>query len=342
MVTCVRPEPGICAHQWSPHVCYRSDGTIHCHITGWIPSRFPAIVSLSAAWLLTILTWPLYGLPKIAAFWSFVPFNAEAVILFALAVTAVLGLGVTQRLYLMLIFFLMFVLSAGFYMLGWPASVVLIVPGIASFAFSALLFASTNKQRLTMIGFWVIIGSVALVVGPVHYSAGLVSYTAAAEFPTLSTRVHTIYNGEVSLLLWTPIHPWSVASFFSPERTFVGGGILGCLLMAFSGSATQRQIGFSIVILEAGLICLGVTNYLFNYWIGPAISYFELTLFPFLALGLSYLLLIPISQLFRLAHGSFFQWQQRRAVITAVCSVGISASHQHPRIERGSRSASRE
>jgi hypothetical protein len=287
-------------------------------------NRYSTLLSVSAGWLITLATWPLYGFPEIVAIWSLMPFNVEPLVLSTFAAVAALQFGGTQRWQLQTLFALIFILSMTIFILGWPSGIILAVPGIAIFVLSTLLFASSNKQRLVVVATWAVIGILALVLGPVHYLTGLLGYTAAALFPDLSSRVHTIYNGEVSMLLWTPISSWTVRSFFSPERTFIGGGIIGSLLMIVLGSEQQRQIGLSIAALEAGLIGIGIANYLFNFWIGPAIGYFELYLLPFLALGFCYLLLAPFSWLLLLTRRLLMAPQQQfTAFAGTVCAVAL-------------------
>jgi hypothetical protein len=134
---------------------------------------------------------------------------------------------------------------------------------------------------LTIVLCWVGIGLAALALGYVHYLAGLLAYTAAGQFPDLSKRPLALYSGEVSLLLWTPINQTSV---FSPERMMVGGGLIGCIVAIWLGSARQREVAFGVAFAEAG-----VSNHWLDYWFGPAIWYYE----SYFALLISFLLLVP-------------------------------------------------
>jgi hypothetical protein len=85
----------------------------------------------------------------------------------------------------------------------------------------------------------------ALTLGYIHYLAGLLTYTAAGQFPDLSKRSLTLYDGEVSLLLWTAILWFSISSIFSPERMMMGGGLIGSLIAIQLGSSPCTSRGGS-------------------------------------------------------------------------------------------------
>jgi hypothetical protein len=139
------------------------------------------------------------------------------------------------------------------------------------------------------------------MLGYVHYFAGLISYTAAGQFPDLGKRPLTLYGGEVSLLLSTPISTLSAAAVFSFERILVGGGFLGSFLIIWVGSPRQRRLALGICLVEICLLAIGVSNCVLGYWFGPAISYFEMQLFPYFALCLPSLLLVTLIVVWRYA-----------------------------------------
>jgi hypothetical protein len=256
-------------------------------------------LSLAAAWLLTLTTWPIYAPPKIIALWLYVPQPGEVVCVAVLTASAAFRLGqdgLRHALWLSLAVFL----GISFFVLARPTFLVLAVPGIAVGALAGLLSAPDRRARLWIVSCWAGIGAACLAFGYVHYVAGLFSYTAAGQFPDLGKRLPTLYSGEATLLLWSPIHSWR-GFFEEPVRVFVAGGLAGSLAMALFGSARQRQLGAGIFALEAVLITIGLSNFKYNYWFGPAIWYFEEFLFPFFALGCAFLLALPFILLWRAA-----------------------------------------
>jgi hypothetical protein len=163
----------------------------------------------------------------------------------------------------------------------------------------------------------------ALALGYVHYLAGLLTYSAAAQFPDLSKRPLTLYSGEVSLLL-TPIHSISTSVIFSPGRMMVGGGLIGCLAAIWLGSPRQRELALSVALTEAVLVAVGVSNYWLDYWFGPTIWYFESYLFPYFALYICFLLLVPLMLVWRVVLRAFSATFQRRIVMFANFAIGLA------------------
>jgi TM2 domain-containing membrane protein YozV len=153
-------------------------------------------------------------------------------------------------------------------LLADPTSLVLTLPILGMITVAKLLLSSGRRELLTIILCWVGIGLAALALGYAHYLAGLLTYSAAAQFPDLSKRPLSLYSGEVSLLLWTPIHSISTSFILSPERMMVGGGLIGCLAAIWLGSPRQRELALS-VLTEAVLIAVGVSKYWLDFWFGP-------------------------------------------------------------------------
>src|SRR5215831_6568244 len=182
--------------------------------------------SIAAGWLITLTTWQLFGLPTIVTTWFFFPGHAEVLAVLTVMVSTIshLGRGPLWRS----------VLLAGVIFLGLthtlladPTQLVLTLPILGMITVAKLLLSSGRRELVTIILCWVGIGLAALTLGYVHYLAGLLTYSAAAQFPDLSKRPLTLYSGQVSLLLWTPIHSISTSVIFSPDRMMVGGGQIG-------------------------------------------------------------------------------------------------------------------
>ena len=169
--------------------------------------------SIAAGWLVTLMTWQLFGMPVIVTIWFFYPCHAEVLAVSTVMVSAALHLGegpVRRSILLTGVIFL----CLTYILLAIPTSLILTLPISGMFTAAGLLLSAEHRERLTIILCWAGIGLAALVLGYVHYLAGLLSYTAAGQFPDLSKRALTLYGGRVSLLLWTPIPSFSIPSSF--------------------------------------------------------------------------------------------------------------------------------
>jgi hypothetical protein len=277
--------------------------------------------SIAAGWLITVTTWQLFGLPTIVTIWFFFPGYAEVLAVLTVMVSTIfhLGKGPVWRSVL---------LAGGIFLglthtlLAEPTLLVLTLPILGMITVAKLL-SSGRREMLTIFLCWVGIGLTALTLGYVHYLAGLLTYSAAAQFPDLSKRPLTLYSGQVSLLLWTPIQSISTSVIFSPERMMVGGGLLGCLVAVWLGSARQRELALSVAFAEAVLIAVGVSNYWLDYWFGPSIWYFEAYLFPYFALYICFLLLVPLIIVWRVVLRAISVTFQRRIVMFANFATGL-------------------
>jgi hypothetical protein len=252
---------------------------------------FSAGNALAAGWLLTLTTWQLFGMPQIVSIWVFYPHPAEVLAVSTLLVSAALhlGRGSIWRSGLLSIG----ILGGLTYLLVSAATLlVLTLPIVGAFALSGLLLSPSPRERLTVLLCWLGIGAAALAFNYVHYLAGLLAYTASGQFPELSKRIPTLYSGEVSLLLWTPINQ---TSLFSPERLMVAGGLLGSIFVLLLGCPTQRRLALGLLLGELALLAIGVSNYWLNFWFGPSIWYFELFLFPYFVLCICYLFFFPLT-----------------------------------------------
>jgi hypothetical protein len=252
---------------------------------------FSAGNSFAAGWLLTLTTWQLFGMPKIVSLWVFFPHPAEVLAVSTLMVSAALHLGRgsvwrSGLLSIAIFFGLTYILLAA------PTTLILMLPIIGAFVLSGLLVSQARRERLTVLLCWLTIGVAALAFNYVHYLVGLLANTAAGQFPELSKRVPTLYSGEVSLLLWTPINQ---TSLFSPERLMVGGGLIGSIFVLLLGDLKLRRVALGLLLGELTLLAVGASNYWLNFWFGPSIWYFELFLFPYFVLCICYLFFFPFT-----------------------------------------------
>ena len=159
--------------------------------------------SIGAAWLVTLTTWQLFGMPVIVTIWFFYPNHAEVVAVSVIAVSAVLRLGdepVGRSIVLAGVIFL----CLTHILLADPTSLILVLPVLGMFSAARLVLSCHHRERLTIILCWTAIGLAAALLNYVHYLAGLLLYTAAGQFPDLSKRPVTLYNGQVSSLSVDP------------------------------------------------------------------------------------------------------------------------------------------
>src|SRR5215211_4264713 len=293
--------------------------------------------SMTAGWLITLTTWQLFGLPKIVTIWFFFPHHAEVLSLSVLTACAALRLGdvsVRRPVLLSIAIFL----GISYIVLADATSLILAVPVIGAFAMSRLILSSSRAERLQIVLCWAAIG-VAVLAVYAGYLAGLLSYTAASQFPDLSKRVATAFNGEISLFLWTPIT--SYMSVFTPERTMLGAALIGALFAIWRGSLKQRRLGLGVLLGQAMFTTVGVTNYWLNYWFGPTIWYFELFLFPYYSLCVCFLVFLPLA-----AAARWISWPLRQPLPTAerlvVIVLPVAIVLYTPTVARPARSAETE
>src|SRR5262249_24795554 len=109
--------------------------------------------------------------------------------------------------------------------LGAPTNLSLVGPVIAIVAGITILLSSNQAERLTILLCWAAVAVACFVLGYFHYIWGLLAYTATNFFPETWKRPHTLFQGETTLLLWTPVSQFTTLFLFTPQRLFVGGGI---------------------------------------------------------------------------------------------------------------------
>jgi hypothetical protein len=303
-------------------------------------SGFALAPSVAAGWLVTLTTWQLFGMPTIVTIWFFFPNHAEVLAVLTVMVAATLHLGRGPVWRSALLASVIFV-GLTHTLLAIPTSLVLTLPILGMFTFAKLLLSIGRREVLTIILCWVGIGSAALALGYVHYLGGLLAYTAAGFFPDLSKRTLTLYSGQVTLLLWTPVSSISAAVIFTPERMMVAGGLFGSVAAIWLGSQRQRELALGVILAETVLIALGVSNYWLDYWFGPSIWYFESYLFPYFALYITFLLLAPLMLVWR-AISSAFQgqiasWANAVAGFALPLAIGLYARAIGPAVQTASR-----
>ena len=262
-------------------------------ISGYL-LKFNLLTTILAAWAISIISWPLFGgLPIIITLWLYIPIYAE----FAsgMAILIALSLVITQdkNIFNYIKITILFLILTYIILLA-PASILF--AGLIIFIILFInLISIKNLIQLKIYSKNVFLSIILLfALGYLPYLFGLFSYTAAAFFPDLARRFTPFYGGEVSILLWSPI-PNIQSIFQSPERLIVGGGIVGLfLIMFYTHHPVQKKFAKSILFAEVILISIGLLNYRFQFWTGPAIWYFEVYLLPFFSLGLCYLIIFPL------------------------------------------------
>jgi hypothetical protein len=258
-------------------------------------------ISIAAGWFITLSTWPLFVMPKIATtLWMFTPTHAEILSVSVIVTTAVLYIGARPIWRSILLTAVVF-LGITHIVLGAPTNLSLVGPFIAISA--GISFLSSNRgERLTILLCWATVAVACFALGYFHYIWGLLAYTATSFFPEVWKRPHTLFLGETTLLLWTPVLQFTTLFLFTPERMFVSGGIVGAVALLFLGSSRQRRLALSVLAAEALFLSFGFTNYFWPFWFGPQMGYYEMMLFPYFALCISFVLLLPVVLVWRIVH----------------------------------------
>src|SRR5262245_15633065 len=261
------------------------------------------IVSIAAGWLITLSTWPLFVMPKIVTMWFFTPTHAEILSISVIVTTATLYIGARPFWRSILLAAIAF-LGITHIVLGAPTNLSLVGPFIAISA--GISFLSSNREeRPTILLCWTTVAVACFALGYFHYIWGLLAYTATNFFPEVWKRPHTLFQGETTLLLWTPVSQFTTLFLFTPERLFVGGGIVGAVALLFLGSSRQRRLALSVLVAEAVILSFGFTNYFWPFWFGPQMGYYEMTLFPYFALCICFIAFLPARLLWHIIRNCF-------------------------------------
>jgi len=297
-------------------------------------------VSIVAGWLITLSTWPLFVMPKIVTLWMFSPTHAEILSVSVIVTTAALYIGARPIWRSILLTTIAF-LGLTHIVLGAPTNLVLVGPFIAILAGISIL-SSNRGERLTILLCWATVAVACFALGYFHYIWSLLAYTATNFFPGVWKRPHTLFQGETTLLLWTPVSQFTTLSLFTPQRLFVGGGIIGASALLFLGSSRQRRLALSVLVAEAVFLSFGFTNYFWPFWSGPQMGYYEMMLFPYFALCICFIAFLPARLLWRIIRNCFPSLEFRsvpRIVDGAVAvvlpiSIGLYAAAIGPDIRK--------
>ena len=260
-------------------------------------------VSIAAGWLITLSTWPLFVMPKIVTMWFFTPTHAEILSVSVIVTTAALYIGARPFWRSILLAAIAF-LGITHIVLGAPTNLSLVGPFIAISAGISIL-SSNRGERLTILLCWATVAVACFVLGYFHYIWGLLAYTATNFFPEVWKRPHTLFQGETTLLLWTPVSQFTTLFLFTPQRLFVGGGIIGAVALLFLGSSRQRRLALSVLVAEALFLSFGFTNYFWPFWFGPQMGYYEMMLFPYFALCICFIAFLPARLLWHIIRNCF-------------------------------------
>jgi hypothetical protein len=280
--------------------------------------------SAAAAWLITLCTWPLFVAPKIVSLWFFTPTTAEVLCISAMIITcSILAAG--WPMWRGVALSALILLGLSHLVLSYPTGLVLVGPAIAVSAGVSFLCAETRLHRISVVLCWTGIAIGCLALGYAQYVRGVLSFTATSVFPEMFKRPQTLYDGETTLLLWTPLSPLTMATLFTPERVFVGGGILGSIALALSGSSRQHRLAITVLFSECIFLALGFANYIGNFWFGPQVRYFELMLFPFFALSACYIAEFLLCSSWRFVTGRLAGLELRPHLSLAGAGIGVAA-----------------
>jgi hypothetical protein len=263
-------------------------------------------------------------MPKIVTLWMFSPTNAEVLSVSVIVTTATLFIG-ARPIWRSILLAVIAFLGITHIVLGSPTSLVLVAPVIAIAASVSILLSSNQAERLTILACWGAVAAACFALGYFHYIGGLLAYSATNFFPEVWRRPQTLFQGETTLLLWTPLSEFTTTVLFTPQRLFVGGGIVGAIALLLRGSSRQRQLALSVLVAEAAFLSFGFTNYIWPFWSGPQMGYYEMMLFPYFALCICFIVLLPASSLWRIAcdHSPTLEFRSVPRIVTGAAAVAL-------------------
>jgi hypothetical protein len=283
-------------------------------------------VSVAAGWLITLSTWPLFVMPKIVTIWLVTPTHAEILSVSVIVTTATLYIGARPFWRSILLAAIVF-LGITHIVLGAPTNLSLVGPFIAISA--GISFLSSNRgERLTILLCWTTVAVACFALGYFHYIWGLLAYTATAFFPEVWKRPPTLFQGETTLLLWTSVSQFRTLLLFTPQRLFVGGGIIGAVALLFLGSSRQRRLALSVLVAEALFLSFGFTNYFWPFWFGPQMGYYEMMLFPYFSLCICFIAFLPAGLLWHIIRNCFpsLEFQSVPRIVDGAVAVVLPLS----------------
>lgn len=240
-----------------------------------ISFRFPAVVSLMAAWAVSLVTWQIISYPPlIANTWRGLPNYAEVAAISLMIPSAFLHVG-RRGLVTSIALSLGIFASLTYVILTAPPVLILATPFPVAVSAVALVFADTRNERITKVVAAVAIFLACYLFGYLDYLHGILGYTAASVFKGISIQPGTL--PEISMLYWSRL-----------GEEIVLGAFLGGIITVVFGRGDQRIMAFGTLGLESLFFCIGYAHYLHPFWYLPALWYFEGFLLPALALLLCF------------------------------------------------------
>jgi hypothetical protein len=157
------------------------------------------------------------------------------------------------------------------------------------------------------------------------FVAGLLLDTTASFFKDLSMRPATLRD--ISMLFWNP-HP-----FLNAQRLFIGGGLIGAIIVACTGGGRTRRMALGLLLTEACFVGIGGLQFVRPFWFGPAFWYFEGFLFCYLAIflvggiyvGARFLAAVSVASLFK--QRSNLVLAAKLIPITGAVFAGLAAGY---------------
>jgi hypothetical protein len=107
--------------------------------------------SIAAGWLLTLMTWQLFGMPAIVTIWFFFPCHAEVLAVSTVMVSAALHLGegpVRRSILLTGVIFL----SLTYILVAIPTSLILTISIVGMFTAAGLLLSAGRRKLSSCAG----------------------------------------------------------------------------------------------------------------------------------------------------------------------------------------------
>ena len=113
-------------------------------LCGWV-NGFAIGPSIAAGWLLTLMTWQLFGMPAIVTIWFFFPCHAEVLAVSTIMVSAALHLGEGPLRRSILLTGVIF-LCLTYILLAIPTSLILTIPIAGMFTAAGLLLSAGRRR----------------------------------------------------------------------------------------------------------------------------------------------------------------------------------------------------
>jgi hypothetical protein len=285
--------------------------------------QLPSLVGILAAWITPLVIMPYFG-------FGLVPHTAAAfphygTLLAATSILAAILAAVNPRTHLhSMLWALIFVGCVGYLVAIAPAVLMLGAPLIAVVIIVSLISAKTRRELvLKSLTFGLIAVTCLAAYGP--YLAGLFLDTAANFFRGLSVRPAILQ--EVSMIFWAQ---------FPAGRILIIGGMTGALIIARFGNGRMQTTAIGLLVTESLLLGIGVLQFVWPFWFGPALWYFEGFLYLYFAIffiaglytvarlfGLSLVAFVPLLKIHPSAFASSLTWHVVGFSIAAVATAFV-------------------